>query len=627
MRPIPILVFVLSGLALFPVARAAPPPPAQGAAPYTELPPLVPFYRGSQLQGSLFGQGLQEIPGYLLGTDLAFPYRRKPGAAQEVPLADTFTINHFLGGYPAASYRLLKAMRCHDDDARGCVAQRDYLDRYRKAAGPPRTDAQCARESASEFLADPLCAYDTKALDYAVRAPDGALRFRPELVELRLKPYLDAGYGPGDIVIQLSHMPWDLAKRPAPGAEVADASPPRDPDEWRKAVEHFAGDLKRYLDAYGHGRFGGAAPSFKMGGEYNVGGAPGGNPNGFKGTAEEFCGYYRGAERGVHAVFPAAELMPGEFSGTGGPGRGGGEWGFDVKGFLDRCGTPATVPRSLHASLAAEPGRESKLMPLASARRAVESYARFPRPVAMEIHQFDLLYQPFGTRGGGDEAARRANWEFQTLMDLWAMPSRPRRVYHWTPFVGMGPGHVLLNGSGMVGLVLDHYLGDRPYRLDRVAAVGGAPRSELLAIGFRGGNRSALVLSSFNPSDDGFARARVAVGLPDFLLAGPGGDGGRKFKTVRYRQSDNVFAWIRRDLEAANALDPDYRRCRACLGPPGAMAAGPGGPRGLVAANWAGYQARQLAALRWSQDPDVALKDGTLSVGLEPNELVVVEAQ
>ena len=83
------LLLLCAGLAL---GRAAP------AASARDLGTLGPFYRATQLQGHLIGMGLIETPAYLTASDIDLKYRVKPGTSREIPFADSFTINRFLGG-------------------------------------------------------------------------------------------------------------------------------------------------------------------------------------------------------------------------------------------------------------------------------------------------------------------------------------------------------------------------------------------------------------------------------------------------------------------------------------------------------------------------------------------------
>jgi hypothetical protein len=88
-----IIGFLLSLCAGFALGRAA------QAAGARELGILGPFYRATQLQGHLIGMGLIDVPGYLTTSDIDLKYRTKPGMTREIPFADSFTINRFLGGY------------------------------------------------------------------------------------------------------------------------------------------------------------------------------------------------------------------------------------------------------------------------------------------------------------------------------------------------------------------------------------------------------------------------------------------------------------------------------------------------------------------------------------------------
>src|SRR5947207_16029569 len=87
-RIVGFLLSLCAGLAL---GRAAP------AASARDLGTLGPFYRATQLQGHLIGMGLIETPAYLTASDIDLKYRAKPGTGREIPFADSFTINRFLG--------------------------------------------------------------------------------------------------------------------------------------------------------------------------------------------------------------------------------------------------------------------------------------------------------------------------------------------------------------------------------------------------------------------------------------------------------------------------------------------------------------------------------------------------
>jgi hypothetical protein len=127
-------------------------------------------------------------------------------------------------------------------------------------------------------------------------------------------------------------------------------------------------------------------------------------------------------------------------------------------------------------------------------------------------------------------------------------------------------------------------------------------------------------VSSFSPHADEAARP-VTVDLPAGVLAG-----GMPLKSIRYRQSSNVHAQIRRDLAADDNLKPNFLGCALCLGAPMQMAREPDRARAMLVRNWESYVAAMKDNLRWrNADPGISRNGTQLGVTLEPNELVVIE--
>ncbi|HVC57735.1 MAG TPA: hypothetical protein VND95_17430 [Stellaceae bacterium] len=533
-------------------------PRLAAAAPARDLGILTPFYRSTQLQGHLIGYGLIDIPDYLTASDIDLRYMKKPGMKQEVPFVDSFSIVRFLGGY-----------------------REDWLKRSQ------HWDARLGLRS----------------LDYAIRHSDGALQFRPELIRQRLQPFLEAGYRPQDVTIALDNVPWDLATkdgRPPEAGPWGRRSPPGNLAEWTATIRQFAVDLQHYLGPAA------AAVRFKTGVEYD-------EKASFDGTDSEFYEYYQTTDRALHAVLPTAILTPGEFTGRGVCEADAPSCVYDTEDFLRFAAgknlTIPYVPRSLN-SFIDQPG----VWPSATAERAIDSYVRLGS-VGREIDQFGLFAKPFQS---SDIAALQANWEFQTLVRLWAR-LQPRRIFHWpaVPAVGRLP---LLDGSGFLRLVLDRHLGARAYWLDvQDQAAAGPGTAEMLAVGFQGGPSSAVVVSSFS-TRPGATRRRAIVALPSTLPAGG------PLKTIRYRGSDNVYMLMRRDLAAADNLKPEFAACPLCVAFPIAMARDADRARAMLARNWSLYVAAMKENLRWVRnDAGVARNGGQLLVTLEPNELVVIE--
>ena len=547
------LLLLCAGLAL---GRAAP------AASARDLGTLGPFYRATQLQGHLIGMGLIETPAYLTASDVDLKYRAKSGTSREIPFADSFTINRFLGGY-----------------------RDDWLQKFHE------WDDRLGRRS----------------LDYAIRQSDGSWQFRPELIRRRLEPYFAAGYRPRDITIALENVPWDLATpdgRPPEMGPWGRRTPPGDIEEWSKIVRQFAIDLAAYLGGDS------SAIQFETGVEYD-------EKVSFDATADEFFRYYEATDRALHSVLPEAALSPGEFTGLGACAPNMPHCVYDTRDFLEFATRNqlrvADVPRSLHSFL----DKPANLSPSSTAERAIQSYARLPQTVP-EIHQFGLLNEPFGNQGS-DTAALRANWEFQVLLRLWEA-LKPRRVFHWGGFDTIGR-MAFLNGSGFLRLVLDRYVGSHAYLIYPHDEGAARPRSaELLALGLADGAKSAVIVSSFSPHASDAARP-VNLELPPGML-----DGSRPLKSIRYSQSSNVQARIRADLAADNNLRPDFAGCPLCLANPIQMARDADRARAMLARNWENYVEVIKDNLRWHTEDRGISRDRTgLRVTLEPNELVLIE--
>ena len=166
-----------------------------------------------QLQGHIVGHGLMTIPRYLESPDIDLKYIWNPKLSQEIPFVDSFTITRFLGGYPSKWIKQYKAW-------------------------------------------DPVLGI--QSLAYAVIDDDGGVKYRPDMIEKRLEPYLRAGYRLEDMTLALENVPWAIARNSGAEGLFGQTEPPSSWDAWRLLVEHFADDIRRL---YGSD----AALHFKMG--------------------------------------------------------------------------------------------------------------------------------------------------------------------------------------------------------------------------------------------------------------------------------------------------------------------------------------------------------------------------
>ncbi len=533
---------------------------------FTDLGKLTPFYRATQLQGSIPGAGLEPIPSYLTGSDVDLKYRRNPRLSEEVPFADTINIVRFLGGFRS-----------------------DWVQKY----GP--FDAALGNASG----------------DYVVKGANGSLVFRSDVIARRLKPYLDAGYRLSDITLGMDNVPWALARNGGKEGLFGQVEPPTDWAQWQLTVEHFAADLKKL---YGPS----AAPNFKMGAEYNT-------RKSFDGNAQDYLQYYSIGYRVLHAAFPNSQIAPGEFSGSG-TCENVGKCVYNVKDFADRANatgvSPYYLPRSLNSMQLAPNASAPRTI-----ERAVASYEPFGK-VIPEIHQFGLLGQPFGDSNhdalkgeGTDQGPRLAAWEFVTLMGL-HQELRPRRVLHWRSFYSPGGTQVqLLNGSGFADLALDRYLGMDMTRLPVVDRGNGAVASA--AIAFQSAGRKAVIIAT---SDVDAAPAHIALEIDLGKMFAPSQL--RALRAIDYPESNNVFLQIRSDLAAANNLKPEFSGCPLCTSEPDRMAVDRQKADQMVESKYGSYVAQLKNSLRFRPATDfrtIKFDGGKIDLAMEGNEMIILE--
>jgi len=240
------------------VWRRAPVTPAPAAAGSVPTPPpaskslgrLDPFWRYSAVLGPFHeqGQGLYQIPEYVRRGELA--YQPRPHRL-EVPFADHLSVVRLLGGFNP---------RYHNGDQ-------------------TRTEAR----------------------DLVYRDTDGRLQYRFELLDPRLRPYLEQGYTSFTFV--LDNVPWALPEAPA-HQSLGQHMPPADMEEWREFVRRFCLALRTLLPPEAI-----ADIRFRVGTEMN-------DPRRFDGPPEAFDAFYAASVAAVRSVFPTAKIGPFNIAGA-----------------------------------------------------------------------------------------------------------------------------------------------------------------------------------------------------------------------------------------------------------------------------------------------------------------------
>jgi len=530
------------------------------------------FYRGMQMQGHIVAQGLMEIPEYLEADDIDVRYVKKPGFFREIPFVDTFTINRFLGGYPQMWIK-----------------------------GVGRWDEKLGMAS----------------MDYAIRQPDGSLAYRKELIALRLEPFLKAGYRLKDITIGIENIPWALARdggmADEGGAEeYGQSNPPADMAQWAEMMTQFCEDLKASYPSE-------VGPNFKIGNEFDT-------KRSFNGSAADFYAYYLSSYRVLRDHFPESQIVPGEFTADGTKTDDESNRVYDTQDLLKVATAagmaPNYTPRSLHAFLDWQNPLPSNVI-----NRAVKSYTRLPNTAA-EIHQFGLLDQPWGSlsqfgQWGHDCGSRQAVWSFQVLMGL-KKTLNPSRVFHWDAFEMAHTKSPILNGKGFLMLFLDRYRGATMHRL-QIQSSSAPAETEIMAVGFQRSKGSAIILANFSVALGESGTENVI--LPDDSLL-PKGEDLSEWKFISYNNEDGVFPLIRKDMEAAGNLRPEFVENPTAVAAPLDMAYDRTAVRLMISKNWPKYVANMKANLRWhpfTQRESVNTGPEGMRLQLRANELLILE--
>ncbi len=485
-----------------PVTTAA--APASGAI--TPLGRLYPFWRYSAALGPFHedGQGLHVIPDHALAGD--FPYPKRP-FPKEVPFADHLSMVRILGGFNDGSD---------------------------KGAGDPAI----------------------RARDLAYRDENGQIQTRLELLEPRLRPYLDNGYT--DFTFVLDNVPWAFPERPAT-YNLGQYQPPADMREWKRFVTDFCRELEKLLPAEAL-----ASIRFRVGTEMQ-------DTRRFGGTQEQYEAFYAASVAGIREVLPGAGISFYNIAGA------------NVFGIAERhnINTFDLVADNLYETNPFAGGLTPAIdfisfsryfsmgMDLvdnaAGAGEVWEEFERrFPelRDVPREIHEFGVA--PWGEQGGGDGfvsqepgplgAATTAimighlraagidalwHWNQAELVD-WIRDSRGKR-------------HDLFTGVAWLYQILETMRGGDAFliRLE----VPELPSGQAIGLLSLQSDRAILLVAGYDRGLGEPKTRRLHVPLPAGALKGLDAE---SLRIVRLDGDSSVHRRIRDDLAGAGLLKPAF---------------------------------------------------------------------
>lgn len=472
----------------------------------------------------------------------------------------------------------------------------------------------------------------TDPADLVQRDGDGELFYRWDLLEARLDPYVERGYG---ITIVLDNVPFALARAPKV-KHFGQVSPPADMVEWYRFVRALAEELKRL---YGAERANGFR--FRVGTEMQ-------DRRRFDGSYEEYLRFYDYAAKAVKEVLPDAGFGPfnrsipkgafdefGEYVGgnvsivalaghaANGTNRATGETGspFDF------------LARSLYYfSSVDEDGDfvnfnpDERLPEFEELWDRVEAIDPKYENLSREVQEFGPHLNTEGGIYGLDTGARGAAQTLDTLVGLREIGTD--RVWHWEVFEKVDADHTLLMGQGWLYSILDRMRGGGEYSVP-VAANGDDPLARQRGYLSVKENEAILLVANWNVDRMADDPVEIAVTLPDHVLAPDMKLAGG----IRFDEAGSVFDVIRADLAEADLLAEMHSEHR---GRPAttvfakgydSMAADPAAARAFVLENWERYAGLMTRSLRTGDfDGKMETGDGgrTLSWRAEPPSVQVL---
>jgi len=511
------------------VSAGPDPAPAEAVVP---LGPLDAFWRHSPVLGPFHegGQGLYRIPEHALAGD--FPYPKRP-FPKEVPFADHLSLVRILGGFNDGSD---------------------------KGEGDPAI----------------------RARDLAYRGENGEIRTRFELLEPRLRPYLENGYT--EFTVVLDNVPWAFPEEPE-AEGLGQKKPPAEMREWMRFVADFCRELASLLPSEAIETL-----RFRVGTEMN-------DERRFDGTQEEFERFYAASVAGIREVFARAEI--GFFNIAGASVRGI-EDGHNVDSF------------ALAESILREPNRfVGEVTPaidfIAFSRyfsmgmnletnvtRAQTVWDEFERRfpelegVSREIHEFGVA--PFGEQGGADPFVSRESGPLgaatTAIMIGLLREAGVDALWHWNQgeLVDRFRGgdrrlRYLMTGISWLYQVLEHMRGGEGYLVRPQVA---AENSGMRVLGLLSilPERRILLVAGYERTHGAGATKTATPRLP-LPREAEGGLAAEALRITRLDASSSVHRRIREDLAEAGLLEPGFARRPDRLGSVREMATGPEAERFL----------------------------------------------
>ena len=462
---------------------------AGGLIPLGKLPA---FWRNAPALGPYHetGHRLIEIPAYATQGDFAYHPKEQP---HDVPFADHLTMVRFLGGFNANK--------------------------------------------------DP----SLRSRDLASRNADGKIEYHWNLLEPRLRPYLDAGYR--ELTIVLDNVPWCFPKKPE-AVGLGQKSPPRDTREWYDFIVALCEQLKALLGEEAANNL-----RFRVGTENN-------GRERFDGSHEEYIRHYQASAAAVKSVLPKAKIGPCNFSGVSLRAfnelqnvRGFEFVGSCLKGrnpFSGEVGTPIDF---IAFSRYYQPDEDIT----DNVRRAAAVWDKFEerypqlKGVSREVHEFGIA--PFGNEARGDFISKECGAlgvATTSLMMFRLLERGVDRVFHWdTTDLFRDRKRVLhrvFTSYAWLLSVLERMVGGEAYLIEPVRP--STAGTEFLGLVSAKPGETWLVFTAHNRKTDNHTAETVEFHLPRSIAELKS----KQIECVVLDRKSSVHDQIRADLAEAGLL-------------------------------------------------------------------------
>ena len=476
---------------------------------------LLPFWRSQPVLGPYLQDGLNtiEVPNYMLQTD--FPYQKR-SFAKEVPFADNLSVVRLLGGYS-------------------------------KYPGITGTLTDLTTPAGITLL------NQLRAYDFVYRKADNTLGFRPELIQNRLKPYLDLGYE--DLTLVLDNIPWDLTTNTnASINSYGNRGVPNVPQEWYDTVKELCTTLKSLLGPEKANKL-----RFRIGTEMN-------SLERFNGTEAQFITHYDHAAAAIESVLPGATLSLFNISGAtfnniNGVAHNVGA--FRVLNHIanennQKTGVKLTnIPNFVSFSSYFYEG--NNLTTVVNEPDKIWDYVNDPirgyqNKFSREIHEFGGLGDwnaPIPTENDGAFGGAMTLQVFMKYMEVGV-----DRIYHWNSFKTIPNGalkYQIPSSQAWIYSVLEYLSGGAVYKItpDMPSTTRVATVTSMLSVK---NGKSYLLVNSFDPNKTNTVVSEVVLRIPKSYLPSISL---AETKITSLTNTNCVLNEIRRDVEKANNLNPD----------------------------------------------------------------------